>query len=77
MSGKVIIDDKDVTGQTIYDFNGKIGTVFQNPRSQFFNVDTTSEIAFWVRKLWYRTTGNIKTNRTSHWRNENPKSYGT
>lgn len=46
MSGKVIIDDKDVTGQTIYDFNGKIGTVFQNPRSQFFNVDTTSEIAF-------------------------------
>lgn len=46
MSGKVIIDDKDVTGQTIYDFNGKIGTVFQNPRSQFLNVDTTSEIAF-------------------------------
>lgn len=46
MSGKVIIDDKDVTEQTIYDFNGKIGTVFQNPRSQFFNVDTTSEIAF-------------------------------
>jgi energy-coupling factor transport system ATP-binding protein len=23
-----------------------VGTVFQNPRSQFFNVDTTSELAF-------------------------------
>ena len=46
LSGKVKIDGKDVTEQAIYGFNGKIGTVFQNPRSQFFNVDTTSEIAF-------------------------------
>lgn len=46
LSGKIKIDGKDVTNQAIYDFSGKIGTVFQNPRSQFFNVDTTSEIAF-------------------------------
>ena len=46
LTGKIKIDGSDVTSQAIYDFNGKIGTVFQNPRSQFFNVDTTSEIAF-------------------------------
>lgn len=49
-SGKLIgqlkIDGIDVTNQSIYDFNGKVGTVFQNPRSQFFNTDVTSEIAF-------------------------------
>ena len=26
----------------------KVGSVFQNPRSQFFNVDTTSELAFGI-----------------------------
>lgn len=46
LSGKLKIDGVDVTHQPIYSFDGKIGTVFQNPRSQFFNVDTTSEIAF-------------------------------
>ena len=44
--GQLKIDGIDVTNQSIYDFNGKVGTVFQNPRSQFFNTDVTSEIAF-------------------------------
>ena len=29
----------------------KVGSVFQNPRSQFFNLDTTSEIAFTCENL--------------------------
>lgn len=28
-----------------------VGSVFQNPRSQFFNVDTTSELAFACENL--------------------------
>ena len=28
-----------------------VGSVFQNPRSQFFNVDTTSEITFGCENL--------------------------
>ena len=46
LMGQLKIDGIDVTNQSIYDFNGKVGTVFQNPRSQFFNTDVTSEIAF-------------------------------
>lgn len=38
-------------GEHIYEFAGRIGTVFQNPRSQFFNVDTTSELAFGCENL--------------------------
>ena len=30
----------------MFDLSLKVGSVFQNPRSQFFNVDTTSELAF-------------------------------
>ena len=32
--------------QPLYETALLSGTVFQNPRSQFFNVDTTSELAF-------------------------------
>ena len=45
-SGKIYIDGTEISDKEIYDFVGNIGTVFQNPRSQFFNVDTTSELAF-------------------------------
>lgn len=30
----------------MYELSKAVGSVFQNPRSQFFNVDTTGEIAF-------------------------------
>jgi len=44
--GRIEIDGKDVTGMKPDDFATFVGSVFQNPRSQFFNLDTTSEIAF-------------------------------
>lgn len=46
MSGKVLIDGKDVSQYKDGSLSQKVGSVFQNPRSQFFNVDTTGEIAF-------------------------------
>lgn len=46
MSGKVTINGKSISNQPLYDTARLVGSVFQNPRSQFFNVDTTSEIAF-------------------------------
>ena len=46
LEGKVCINGKDVTEIPLYETAFLVGTVFQNPRSQFFNVDTTSEIAF-------------------------------
>ena len=32
--------------QELYDTAKSVGSIFQNPRTQFFNVDTTSEITF-------------------------------
>ncbi len=46
LTGDVTIDNVNITKESIYDISKFVGSVFQNPRSQFFNVDTTSELAF-------------------------------
>ena len=45
-SGKVLLDGEDLSELPLYRIAEKVGSVFQNPRTQFFNVDTDSEIAF-------------------------------
>ena len=47
-NGKVLMNGKDVSSQPIHETAQAVGSVFQNPRSQFFNVDTTSELAFFA-----------------------------
>ncbi len=46
LEGEVLIDGQNIVDMPIYETAKIVGSVFQNPRSQFFNVDTTSEIAF-------------------------------
>lgn len=46
MSGSVKIDEQDIAETKMYEISKKVGSVFQNPKSQFFNSDTTSEVAF-------------------------------
>ena len=46
LEGSVAVDGFDVSHAELYDTAKSVSTVFQNPRSQFFNVDTTSELAF-------------------------------
>ena len=46
LTGKVMVGETDVSKTTLRKISRQVGTVFQNPRSQFFNVDTTSELAF-------------------------------
>ncbi len=46
LEGSVTMDGFDVSHAELYDTAKSVSTVFQNPRSQFFNVDTTSELAF-------------------------------
>ncbi|MCR4954437.1 MAG: energy-coupling factor ABC transporter ATP-binding protein [Treponema sp.] len=46
LEGSVTVDGQDVSHAELYDTAKTVSTVFQNPRSQFFNVDTTSELAF-------------------------------
>lgn len=46
LTGDVLIDGKKVSDYKSYELSNVVGSVFQNPRTQFFNVDTDSEIAF-------------------------------
>lgn len=45
-SGSVLLDGTDTRNLSLFELSLKVGSVFQNPRSQFFNVDTTGELAF-------------------------------
>lgn len=51
MAGDVWVNGEKVSEQPLYDTAAVVGSVFQNPRSQFFNVDTTSEITFGCENL--------------------------
>lgn len=46
LSGQILVDSLPVSRQPLYATTPKVGSVFQNPRSQFFTVDTNSELAF-------------------------------
>ena len=51
MAGEVWVNGEKVSEQPLYDTAAVVGSVFQNPRTQFFNVDTTSEITFGCENL--------------------------
>ncbi|MFT3983570.1 MAG: energy-coupling factor ABC transporter ATP-binding protein [Lachnospiraceae bacterium] len=46
LTGSVTINGEDISKMPISQTAKTVGSVFQNPKSQFFNVDTTSELAF-------------------------------
>lgn len=46
LEGEVLLNGANIAYMPMYETAKKVGSVFQNPRSQFFNVDTTSELAF-------------------------------
>ena len=46
LTGKVLLDGENLADLPLYRVAERVGSVFQNPRTQFFNVDTDSEIAF-------------------------------
>lgn len=46
LSGQILLDGENLAELPMYRIAEKVGSVFQNPRTQFFNVDTDSEIAF-------------------------------
>lgn len=48
LHGRVLVYDQEASSLPMYRIAAKVGSVFQNPRTQFFNVDTDSEIAFGI-----------------------------
>lgn len=51
LDGEVFVHNKKTIDMEMDEISKHVGSVFQNPRSQFFNVDTTSEIAFGCENL--------------------------
>lgn len=51
LSGNVLYNGFDISDMEMYERSRFVGSVFQNPRTQFFNVDTDSEIAFGMENL--------------------------
>ena len=46
LDGEVRVAGRSIRETELYELAGVVGTVFQNPRSQFFSVDTDGEIVF-------------------------------
>jgi energy-coupling factor transport system ATP-binding protein len=53
MSGTITVGGMNISETPMYVIAEKVGSVFQNPRTQFFNVDTDSEIVFGIENLSY------------------------
>lgn len=51
LCGTVFVNGKNTVQTPLHELSKIVGSVFQNPRSQFFNVDTTGEIAFGCENL--------------------------
>jgi energy-coupling factor transport system ATP-binding protein len=49
--GNVYLGNDSITEMPIYEISKHMGSVFQNPKTQFFNVDTTSELVFGCENL--------------------------
>ena len=51
MDGDVLLGGKNTADMTLAEISRVVGSVFQNPRSQFFNIDTDCELAFGCENL--------------------------
>lgn len=46
LSGRVAVDGLDIAATELAEIGRHVGSVFQNPKSQFFTLDVTGELAF-------------------------------
>lgn len=50
-NGSIKVDNKDLKGMELYEISLMISSVFQNPKTHFFNVDTTLELLFYLENI--------------------------
>lgn len=51
LRGRIIASGKNIIKSEPHELSETIGSVFQNPRTQFFNTDTTSEVVFGMENM--------------------------
>lgn len=54
LNGKVLLKDKDVGKVPLHELASCIGSIFQNPKSQFYTLLTDTEIVFACENLGYK-----------------------
>lgn len=59
IKGNLYLDEQSLLDMTPSQLAGQIGTVFQDPRSQFFMTDTTRELAFGCENMGYSSEETI------------------
>ncbi|MDO4281320.1 MAG: energy-coupling factor ABC transporter ATP-binding protein [Peptococcaceae bacterium] len=53
LAGEILLDGRSLLDLAPVDLAGTVGTIFQDPRSQFFMTDTTRELAFGCENMGY------------------------
>ena len=51
ITGKVQVDVKEIKGMELYQISLMVASVFQNPKTHFFNVNTTLELLFYLENI--------------------------
>ena len=51
ISGEIIIDGKNIKDLELYQISMLVSIVFQNPKTYFFNVNTTLELLFYLENI--------------------------
>lgn len=46
LTGSVLLDGQEINEYPLYEIAKRVASVFQNPRTQFYNVESTNEIVF-------------------------------
>lgn len=51
MGGTIRIDNKDIRNLKLYEISLLVSSVFQNPKTHFFNINTTLELLFYLENI--------------------------
>ena len=51
ISGSIKVGEKEIKNLELYEISLMIASVFQNPKTHFFNVDTTLELLFYLENI--------------------------
>lgn len=51
LEGEILLDGQDLTMLKLYEVSLHIASVFQNPKTHFFNVNTTLELLFYLENI--------------------------
>ena len=51
VTGEIRLDGRDIRKLELYEISSFIATVFQNPKTFFFNIDTTLELLFYLENM--------------------------